>query len=79
MSKIINFILRIIAKIFAFVSCIFVSLFLVFISIAFIIAPNGENYTREQRFEAVKRFSNTLKSFFEEEKKMREERKQNVE
>lgn len=77
MSKIINFILRVIAKIFAFISSIFVSLFIIFISIAFIIAPDGKNYTREQRFEAIKRFSNTLTAFFEEEKKIIEERKIN--
>lgn len=79
MSKIINFILRIIAKIFVFVSCVFISLFLVFVSTAFIIAHDGEKYTREQRFESLKRISDTLKAFFEEEKRIREERKQNIE
>lgn len=62
MSKIINFILRIIAKIFVFFSCVFISLFLVFVSTAFIIAPDGEKYTREQRFESLKRISDTLKT-----------------
>lgn len=68
MSKIINFILRIIAKIILFVSSILLYLGFLFVLIGFFIAPDGKVYTRNERIEVLKRLGKTLKKFVNDEK-----------
>lgn len=77
MSKIINFILRIIAKIILFVSSILLYLGFLFVLIAFFIAPDGKVYTRNERIEVLKRLGKTLKKFVNDEKSKEEGNKIN--